>query len=50
MEKKPTNREVAASPEFVALCAKHNVKPTKRQVSKVLNQKGQLFRAVLASR
>jgi hypothetical protein len=38
--------KVAPTPEFVALCEKHGVKPTSRQVSKLRNGYGALARAL----
>ena len=32
--------------EFIDLCEKHNITPTKRQLSKFRNKKGRLFNAI----
>jgi hypothetical protein len=41
-----TNKAISQSEAFKHLCLEHGVKPTKRQVSKHLNKKGSLYKAM----
>jgi hypothetical protein len=43
---KETPRKMASGPvaqQFIALCNKHDITPTKRQLSKFRNKKGKLY-------
>ena len=44
MSKEMTNKAYAASIQFIAICEKAGVKPTKRQASKFRMSKGAAFK------
>lgn len=45
MAKNSTNAEFARSKDFVELCERENIKPTKRQASKFRMKKGLAYKA-----
>lgn len=42
--KRYTNKEISETIEFINKCQKYGVTPTKRQVSKLRNKKGLLYK------